>query len=355
LSGGVSTGAGGVQLGGYPADGGYGFQGILDEPAIYRHALDAAEVANHYARRTYAQAVWADAPVAYWRLDESSGTTVADLPGTSDGSLTGGVLVGQAGALAEANRSMRFDGVDGSLAVVPNSNALLTLNGASALTVESWINPQTQIMPSGFRMFYTFPGQPGSYLGVYNSGGVMRVIVALVINGVQRAIGAGPAIAVGSWYHVVATYDGAALTLYVNGTAVGQLTGLSGPVNVGGSGVLLGGYAVTGGNWNFDGFVDEAAIYPQALTPAQVATHYGLRTLAQSTAIDLQLEAVDPDGNPITYGATGLPPDLAINTSTGRITGTLTPASVGTHSVTVTATDGSFTTSRSFIWTVTLP
>jgi hypothetical protein len=296
--------------------------------------------------------VLAEAPTAFWRLDETSGTSAADRAGTNVGTVSGGVTLGQAGPLADGNKAMRFDGVDGSHVTAPNSGTLMAINGSNAMTMEAWINPQSVTMPSGYRLFYSFPGQPGTYLGLFNGGGTPRIVVAMVINGVQRSFVAGPTVAVGSWYHVVGTYNGAELTLYVNGVAVGQLTGLSGPVSLGASGVQLGNYPVAGGSFGFNGLVDEAAIYGHALSAGEIASHHGLRPLVPSNDVALQLVAMDPDGDSITYSATGLPAGVSINTSTGLISGTLTPASAGTHSVTVTASDASQSSNQSFTWVV---
>ncbi len=52
------------------------------------------------------------------------------------------------------------------------------------------------------------------------------------------------------------------------------------------------------------------------------------------------------------WSATGLPPGLGINTTTGQVTGT--PTAAGTYSVTLTATDSAgFSGSASFTWAVT--
>ena len=80
--------------------------------------------------------------------------------------------------------------------------------------------------------------------------------------------------------------------------------------------------------------------------------------------VSLQVVATDPEGDTLTYGATGLPGGLSINTATGLISGNLNlnaaqlsdPISnpAGTYSVTVTAGDGhSAPTPCSFTWTVT--
>jgi large repetitive protein len=68
----------------------------------------------------------------------------------------------------------------------------------------------------------------------------------------------------------------------------------------------------------------------------------------------------DVDGNPLTYSATGLPAGLAINPTTGVISGTIDRAASqlngGVYSVTVTANDGNGgTVSTTFSWTVTNP
>ena len=72
------------------------------------------------------------------------------------------------------------------------------------------------------------------------------------------------------------------------------------------------------------------------------------------TITPLKVVATDPDSDTLIYSATGLPPGLSINSSTGFISGTLTYASAGTHNVTVKATDPSgLFDSKTFIWNVT--
>jgi PKD repeat protein len=65
----------------------------------------------------------------------------------------------------------------------------------------------------------------------------------------------------------------------------------------------------------------------------------------------LQLSASDPNGDVLTYSATGLCAGLTLNASTGLISGT--PTYVGTYSVTATVSDGALSASQTFTWTVT--
>jgi hypothetical protein len=91
-----------------------------------------------------------------------------------------------------------------------------------------------------------------------------------------------------------------------------------------------------------------------ALTPAQVAAHYNLGAVGDApTVVALQLVASDGDGDALIYGATGLPPGLTLDATTGVIAGTLTRASVGTYAVTATVSDGTVTIAQSFAWSVT--
>src|SRR4051794_34670405 len=82
-------------------------------------------------------------------------------------------------------------------------------------------------------------------------------------------------------------------------------------------------------------------------------TNPGNQTATAGTAItSVQIRATDSaSGQTLTYGATGLPSGLSINSATGLITGT--PAAAGTSTVTVTATDSTGASgSASFTWTV---
>ena len=84
---------------------------------------------------------------------------------------------------------------------------------------------------------------------------------------------------------------------------------------------------------------------------APTVTNPGNQTSTVGTAVSKQITATDPNGQTLTYSATGLPAGLSINASTGLITGT--PTTAGSSSVTVTAKNTSnLTGSTTFTWTV---
>jgi serine protease len=81
-------------------------------------------------------------------------------------------------------------------------------------------------------------------------------------------------------------------------------------------------------------------------------TNPGSQTSNTGTAVSLQIHASDSQpGQTLTYGATGLPAGLTINTTSGLVSGT--PTTGGSSSVTVTARDTTGASgSTSFSWTV---
>ncbi len=70
-------------------------------------------------------------------------------------------------------------------------------------------------------------------------------------------------------------------------------------------------------------------------------------------SITLPIEASDPNGDPLTFTATGLPTGLSLDAATGVISGT--PTRTGIYTVGVVASDGVNSASTGFVWTVRDP
>ena len=85
-------------------------------------------------------------------------------------------------------------------------------------------------------------------------------------------------------------------------------------------------------------------------------TDLGDRTSAEGAVISLDAGATDPDGDALTYAATGLPAGLSINTASGLISGTIgyAAAAASPYDVSVTVRDGlTVDATDTFSWTVT--
>ena len=106
-----------------------------------------------------------------------------------------------------------------------------------------------------------------------------------------------------------------------------------------------------------DGKIFEFAIEEVPDNQAPVVVNPGDQTDAEGADVSLQIEASDPDNDTLTYEATGLPADLAIDVDTGLITGTIAAGAAATspYTVTVTASDGTLDDSETFSWVVTEP
>ncbi len=228
---------------------------------------------------SYSSTVLADNPVGYWRLEELSGSTTAadsSASGLFPGSYTGSPTFGLPGI--ETN-SIRLPGPSTTSPVTIGYYAELNpTNGSGAFSVEIWARPNSND-PTDWRCpIGNFGGWgPNSGWYIYQSPGAGSSFTFVL----------SPAGWIGGgtyenykWYHLVGTYDGATARFYVNGVLKGSQALVFGDgykANETGSMPILLGGRDTGYGW-WDGNLDEAAIYTNALTAAQVLTHYTVGT-----------------------------------------------------------------------------
>jgi hypothetical protein len=211
---------------------------------------------------TYEAVVLADSPASYWRLGETGGTVAADRRGVSPGTYRNGVALGRASLIAgDPNPAAGFDGVDDDVRIASTS----ALSPTAAVSVEVWMKPNALPTSGNFASVVT---KAEAYSLQFNGP---RLEFTIIQNGVRRRLQApAGAVAAGSTYHVVGTYDGTTQRLYLNGTQVASvaLTGtISAPAN-----------DLTIGSWNgtserISGTLDDVAVYRTALSAARVAAH----------------------------------------------------------------------------------
>ncbi|NNC80353.1 MAG: CSLREA domain-containing protein, partial [Acidimicrobiales bacterium] len=109
----------------------------------------------------------------------------------------------------------------------------------------------------------------------------------------------------------------------------------------------------------FDGTNSSAVFFTWTVTNTNrspIVDPIADQTNAETDIISLTATGSDPDGDTITWTATGLPDGLTINPVSGDITGTLTYDSAGSHSINITATDNGTPTladTQTFTWTIT--
>jgi hypothetical protein len=106
------------------------------------------------------------------------------------------------------------------------------------------------------------------------------------------------------------------------------------------------------------GSISGTTTFTWTVNPVVSVTVIAEQTSAEGASISIQASATDANSSTLTYSATGLPAGLSINAGTGLISGIISTgdASAGPdYSVTVTASDGTYSTSVTFNWHVTNP
>ena len=215
--------------------------------------------------KTYSATVLADHPVAYWRMDETTGSTMADASANANnGHYTGVYALGQAGALAGS--AVAFDGQSGAASVM--SSPSLQLN---TVTIEIWLKKRSD---SEYGVYVaknvTVGGGAGSgWFQLLNSHHNGQLEFRVTSDGAPAVL-SSTTLALNTWYYVVGTYDGAVAKLYVNGKLDGSLKVTAVPKQTSDP-VVIG--RRTDGFFN-DAALSNVAIYPVALSADRIAAHW---------------------------------------------------------------------------------
>jgi hypothetical protein len=269
---------------------------VQAEPRIVEIVLSLLEEVADTPRRpmadepgTYARAVLAAKPLAYWRLNESVIPTVSDasgggnhamyedgvalyLPGVGSGTgrLPKPTLSLSSFSESQINRAPHFAG--GRVrARVPNLG--------DHYTAELWLwnglphdaRPVTGYFFSrGSDGDQTARGEHFGIGGAFMTNGTGRL---LLFNGNERnqsLVGRTP-LALRTWHHVVLARDGLKATAYLDGNP--EMSGnIEFTVPLGESTVFLGGRCDNFAN--FEGRLDEVALFDHALSSEEVAAHF---------------------------------------------------------------------------------
>lgn len=234
------------------------------------------------------------AVIGHWSLDEVSGTTAADAVNGNNATTVGAVswIPGQIG------NAVSLDGVNGTDQFF-TTGSMTALNGANAMSISLWYNSQGQITSSQ------------NYKGLFMTRSIDETVevnqnygLAFERNNTQPALGwwpearlSGRAVNAPSglagdddvWYNLAVTWDGAAgtSTIYVNGAAAFTVTESEMAQAIVDGGVWNIGIDPTNANRGFNGYIDDIAMWDEALTPAEINNIYqgGLAGVDAVTAV----------------------------------------------------------------------
>jgi hypothetical protein len=241
----------------------------------------------------YVSTILGDHPLSFLRLDESSGPIAYDYAGGNNGEYFGSVTLGELGySLVDTDTAAFFPGTALSYVGDIGPTAIDFYGTNAEFSVEAWANGPS-IQTGGGAVIAK---------GHSNNGTTANEQFALVAtpadyeffvrdakgNGVGATATVGPD---GNWHHLVGVCDylglnsgSPNLTLYIDGAnaAVAPLPGAlvstgiinsPDPVSIGAES------SGPGPTYDlaYDGTISQVAIYPSALTAAQVLAHYAAR------------------------------------------------------------------------------
>ena len=254
------------------------WDGFIDEVRIYNYARTADQIAADYRAGAYRTIVntsvpsswWTTGLVGYWSFDGQYTTSTDGTKDVSNNGNYGQFKNGVKPVAGVVGQALSFDGVDDYVQV---SNSAI-LNITDAITVEAWVyNTRTyggasydQIFGKAMDVAYSAYWQQSSGIIVFR-----LYLAATSTDKVQRNLNANQKIEVNVWKHLVFTYNGSTMKIYVNGS-------LDNTVNYSGSIGTNADYFGIGKdpdrNYYFTGLIDEVRIYNRALSADEVMQHY---------------------------------------------------------------------------------
>jgi len=200
--------------------------------------------------------------VGYWSFDEGAGTTARDLSGRGN---TGTLVNNPTWVEGRVGRALSFDGVDDFVEI--GNRPILNFHGTQPFTIEAWVRPAVA-------------NHGGSILNRYNGGIVgnykfrlsaARLFISRQTSPYISLIGDTTLIA-NTWHHVVGTYNGNHMSLFVNGSS-NAIPITSGSVSDSVIRVLIGASLHMNNPVHFfNGLIDEVRIHNRALTEAEIRT-----------------------------------------------------------------------------------
>ena len=210
--------------------------------------------------RDYRSVILNDGPLAYYTLNETSGTTAVDLVAAKNGTYTGSYTLGVTGVVGTA-----VDWTGGYLNSIPSAGH------TGDWSVEMWINPDS-LASGDHRAFWTYPSG-GPIAGARLNGSNIEFINNA--GSAWQSLGTTGMITVGAWHQIVFTRTGGStLRAYVNGTQGSTTSTHSNEVlnfSMEFFRAYLGSFGV-----NLNGKAQQVSLWGKTLSAAQITNHYNV-------------------------------------------------------------------------------
>jgi len=260
--------------------------GELDDVRLYDSALSQGEITTLFE----SYALPKDTMIAQWKLDETSGTTVADEFGTSNGTLENGAdsmwVAGWDGNAIDFSKGAPNAGI-----TVPD-NDIVEFDSTESFTISMLIKAdpvgntaEQEILMKGAFGVDEGQGWEGKWYGMQFKGGEVRLAVDDNVTKTQLGADISAIWPSNRWAHLVGVRDRGSnmLKLYLNGQLIGEME--DGTQNDIASGDLP---MLMGVNYQslsqLDGQLDDVRFYNYPLNPAAVDSlfeSYGIQKDAE--------------------------------------------------------------------------
>ncbi len=208
----------------------------------------------------------AQSPVNEWVLspDNIDITTVKDLSGNEDGLLHGRRVT------VQNPPALYFDGTDTYIELAGKDEAKTLPTGN--ITAEAWVAVNSPAEWGGIVGCLQDNGsfEKGWVLGYHND----EFNFALSTGGDLTYLNASTSFQTGRWYHVVGTYDGSRMRIYVNGVERGNSSNRRGSIDYSPATFVIGCYLDDNEFYPLEGFISGVRLYNRALTSQQVRNRY---------------------------------------------------------------------------------
>jgi hypothetical protein len=294
----------------------------LDELQIYNRALTANEISQIYNAGSGTQPPCVQPPsdmVAWWPLDETSGTTAADIAGFPN---NGTHVNGPTPVSGKVAGALRFDGVNDHVRVPDHAELNV---GTGNFTLDAWVRTGSSGLivlvdkrsgptPQGYSLFLV-----NGRLGFQMANGVGSSVCAATPTPGRACVNyvappTSPNVADGQWHHVAAVVDRADATsgvrLYVDGVQVFAGSPLTGNLD-NTSDLYLGMRtpAQNGGGF-LPGDLDEVELIKRALTQQEIQAIFNAGSAGKCKCVQPPLGMVAwyrMDGNANDFGGSNNP------------------------------------------------